>query len=554
MLARFAVSREPWQEGNACGANCLFVLLRLYGCAVTHEEVVSGLPRESRGSHLGALQDYAVSRGVRAEVCRATPAVLDRLPLPAIAHLGEGANDHFVVLCAVTERQVQVLDGTRGQLQWLDKGAFEHQWSGYMLLAQEPPLVELWHLGIWALAGWLLAWLMVNRLGRRASTLILIVAGLLGPVSVGHARGDAAPSEKSADLLIEGLVQTYERLRLLPGLEVEYRIEHEALEKRSAELWAWPWAEVSNVIKPSAPGKAYLRFRHPETYRGKAVVNEVQRSSDNDLRVMHSRWQEGGPGRAAIRSNARDTFDDIAGFSYYFRYLAHPISATPDAGEAARRLFPPGSYWLPEALQKNRAAYRVAPQQEKVSEVWCHVLERPGLDKLWVQTEPMMAIRRRLFHWEAGKGVRQDAVFEDLTEVSAGLWLPRRIVFDYYTAPWDDPPLQGRIASRHRLKVSRLVVEDFPDSRFRAQIPVGAEVNDSVSSNNPDQPVVFINQPGVDPFERALAGLTPHNRWPRRLLLSASALLAAVCIVFIVNHVRRRKPRAQLGDSSGPTP
>src|SRR5262249_31273670 len=54
-LERFALRIEPWQQENACGANCLFVFLRLHGQMVSHEEILAAMAPDERGLSLESL-------------------------------------------------------------------------------------------------------------------------------------------------------------------------------------------------------------------------------------------------------------------------------------------------------------------------------------------------------------------------------------------------------------------------------------------------------------------------------------------------------------------
>jgi hypothetical protein len=75
------------------------------------------------------------SLGVQAQVVFAKPAALQQIPLPAIALLGEGLDDHFVLLCKVQNGRASFVDGTTGRSYERDLSEFISQWSGYLLLS-----------------------------------------------------------------------------------------------------------------------------------------------------------------------------------------------------------------------------------------------------------------------------------------------------------------------------------------------------------------------------------------------------------------------------------
>src|SRR5581483_11241513 len=94
---------------------------------------------------------------------------------------------------------------------------------------------------------------------------------------------------------------------------------------------------------------------------------------------------------------------------------------------------------------------------------------------------PAFVLRRRQIWWDKEKQLRQNVLFEDYTEVAPQISLPRSIVCEIYGAPWDEAKLRNNVCSRQHLRVSKILVEAIPDSRFRADIPRGAHVDDLVS-------------------------------------------------------------------------
>ncbi len=136
-LERFSIHLEPWQRKNCCGASCLFVLLRAYGRPVSHAEVIGAAGGGKNGISLAALRKTATSFGLDAQAVTCTPPDLDRVPLPAIAHLGEGNEQHYVLICEIAADRVRITDGTTGEVKFIRRAAFEKHWSGYLLIADD---------------------------------------------------------------------------------------------------------------------------------------------------------------------------------------------------------------------------------------------------------------------------------------------------------------------------------------------------------------------------------------------------------------------------------
>ncbi len=345
---------------------------------------------------------------------------------------------------------------------------------------------------------------------------------------------DDRPATHTAAQLTESLCKQYQLLQGLAGLEVQYRMATDHLERRSNQAWRWRWAELTNIIKPTEPGKIYVQYRYPEKYtdpktKVEKVRVETQIDSSDGEAMAHVEPAVPGrpePAEAAITSRTKLPNYNTHYRSFYFRFISYPVAPDPDLNQPPRERYRAEDYWLPWALVKNREAYRVRPELERVDGVSCHVLERPRLDVMWIQTEPTLLLRRRQFHWKEGGPIRQLATFRNHKEVSKGVWLPLELDLDRYAAPWEDADLHGKAAYRIRLTVSRLVAEAVPDSRFRAEIPKGAVV--STEDNRR-----FINQPGFDPYEEARKSLPPVRTRTKWLLLMAalvlSAILASLC-------------------------
>ncbi len=133
-LSRFSIVPQPWQQKGRCGANCVVVFLQSYGRKVESLEVLNGIPLTDRGASLQTLKEQSTRYGVPVEVVRATRAALDDIPLPAIAHKGQGSNEHYVLLCEVGREHVVVVDGTSLSVERQERSAFEKEWSGYLLV------------------------------------------------------------------------------------------------------------------------------------------------------------------------------------------------------------------------------------------------------------------------------------------------------------------------------------------------------------------------------------------------------------------------------------
>lgn len=380
----------------------------------------------------------------------------------------------------------------------------------------------------------------------RASAFLCALIVMLPSGDAVHGR-EPPPVILPADELINRLSETYQRINSLPGLEVEYRIDRKILVPDGWDIFAWDWMELTNGFRPSDRNKLFLRKKYPSGEKGARATREKIETYDGTIKVH-------------METVANRTSANLSGpvwhpqvftpqFFLYFRRLGYPIGPNPEEGEATHEIYPE-SYWLPDGLLKRRAAYRLRPRQENVDGDWCHVLEIPGLDEIWVQIDPVARVRRRRLHWKQGGDIREDVYFQHFEEVAPKLWLPYFIMFDRYTGPIDKPKNAGKIGERQQLKVTKITIGEIPEERFRAQIPRGAAVFDYV--NNP-KGEYFINRPEVDPFERALAQLKQPNSGLSWKVIASVSFLAVLGITTLVGiWWQRRAAKIRLAASLRP--
>jgi hypothetical protein len=139
LLSGLGIKLASWQQRNACGPNCLYVLLACQGRRVPREELFQAFSLDNqKGVTLESLRRAACAYGVDAVIAQVRPEALAEVPLPAIAHLGgRGGNDHFVLVTQVTAQQVKYLDGNWGFWETRERGDFEQEWSGYLLFCRQ---------------------------------------------------------------------------------------------------------------------------------------------------------------------------------------------------------------------------------------------------------------------------------------------------------------------------------------------------------------------------------------------------------------------------------
>ncbi len=125
-------------DAKDCGKQCLYVLLRLHGINATEREIERLLPVGEDGTSMYDLQQCAGHFGLETDVVELSPEDLDKVPLPAIVHLGPTKEEgHYLVLVHVLEPKFpRFIDGTRGSFSWA-RADFARSWSGYALVPKD---------------------------------------------------------------------------------------------------------------------------------------------------------------------------------------------------------------------------------------------------------------------------------------------------------------------------------------------------------------------------------------------------------------------------------
>jgi hypothetical protein len=132
--------------------------------------------------------------------------------------------------------------------------------------------------------------------------------------------------------------------------------------------------------------------------------------------------------------------------------------------------------FLHEALADPQC--RVLPEQEEVGGAWCHVIERPGVDRLWFDPAIGFSLRRRRWSPRNSGFLPTDYQLSDHVEVAPGVWFPRRLRRIIYETPtMADRP--GRVESDATAVVTRIAVNRDFGADLAIVIPPGTCVLNS---------------------------------------------------------------------------
>lgn len=124
-----------WQiDEMDCGAACLAIVMRHFGRPVSLSRIRQLVHTGLDGASLRAICQGAEELGLPARSVKASPAHLDQMPLPAIAHW-EG--NHWVVVYDVDRTHVRLSDPALGRRR-LTREQFQQKWTGYTALFDRP--------------------------------------------------------------------------------------------------------------------------------------------------------------------------------------------------------------------------------------------------------------------------------------------------------------------------------------------------------------------------------------------------------------------------------
>ncbi|MDP9173831.1 MAG: hypothetical protein M3O30_08195 [Planctomycetota bacterium] len=253
------------------------------------------------------------------------------------------------------------------------------------------------------------------------------------------------------------------------------------------------------------------------------------------------------------------------------QYLSQKLDAgLPLPGTAPRELIFLSLGWWPLDLDKvappkmvrdgpvtipdiaRTPGYVVRPMQEMSEGGWCHVLEFPGHDRIWIDTRKNCAIaRREVLDPDSGEVIER-IINHDLWEAKPGIWAPKAISISQFNE--DD---EGKRALRTDFVITILTLrlnEDvdrklfdfqstagnvliYPDARFEQTEPGGTEyLDDVINRIQRHLPLKPISANSSFPTFETIA----------EYLISIASLLV-LCVVQLRNRQRKVQTKVFIG-------
>jgi hypothetical protein len=184
----------------------------------------------------------------------------------------------------------------------------------------------------------------------------------------------------------------------------------------------------------------------------------------------------------------------VTGPAGYLTAIGLALGAPTAASRRSGSEKPPDFNLLPDVLERGR--YKVQDAIERVDAANCVVLsgtvERTASvgditqkftmeDKLWLDLDRGLALRKREHKTSPGPKTAYRRVNSSFEEVAPGVWLPKESELQT-VAPSDDPDFpeqyRGKPVVSSRTKVTKWVVNEVPDDLFDPLVKPGDQVLD----------------------------------------------------------------------------
>jgi hypothetical protein len=186
----------------------------------------------------------------------------------------------------------------------------------------------------------------------------------------------------------------------------------------------------------------------------------------------------------------------------------------------------------------------VRPNQELADRRWCHVLERPGMDRLWLDAERGCCLLAREIIEPKLKTLVQRLELGGHVEASAGIWATRwfrNIRYDFRAPSAQD---QQREVVNALFVVDEIRVNDVDESLFTYQPPPGALGNLAEDTSLPSQDAGLDHLDNLAQWaQRQPYGLRPPSErplWLIPIVVVGALILLTECFMFPTPGTFRR--------------
>jgi hypothetical protein len=310
--------------------------------------------------------------------------------------------------------------------------------------------------------------LRVNLMLKHRSIFVLFITSLISVCdSSVSAREEPQPAKLSIDSIAQGVADYYRRIHELKGLHLVYEM---AVENRfPGQSAAFGWMNVKGEHKIQGT-KSYYRVTADPWINNSSDLNDTFTWDDRiGMWDMDSRLFDIEPNMLPRHA--------MFAFLLQALYFEREIDVTND-GSPIDYKTQTDDYALPVCLLMNKASYHVLPNLEVVGGVACHVVERPGYDKIWVDAEHGFCLMKREFRFRPSGSLREIVEYSNHRPIRSGLFFPRAIVKDLFGPPGNAID-SGKVCCRFVFDVKTADEEEIDDAIFTSLKPaIGAGIYD----------------------------------------------------------------------------
>ncbi|PWS27802.1 peptidase C39 [Pedobacter yonginense] len=117
-----------------CGAACLASISIHYGLDLPIARIRQYASTDKKGTNVLGLIEASARLGFSAKGVKASYENLFSIPLPVIAHVNHNNLAHYIVLYAISEDYIEVMDPAYGEMQKLSHDEFRQKWTGVLIM------------------------------------------------------------------------------------------------------------------------------------------------------------------------------------------------------------------------------------------------------------------------------------------------------------------------------------------------------------------------------------------------------------------------------------
>jgi hypothetical protein len=197
------------------------------------------------------------------------------------------------------------------------------------------------------------------------------------------------------------------------------------------------------------------------------------------------RGDDAGP--VAEREQAMAYMESIGSPFYDGRHLDVWRRIRGRTKQTAAQFTAPYPFSLIPALESGQ--YALSTSETEINGIRSVLLERPGLDKIWLAPEFGYAVVQREWNWGVDEPLMMRYVNSDFKQVADGIWLPMTVQRQAFADPVRYPDHEGQLHFVNSCKVVEMRANDVPDELFTIKPIPGSTAIDNTKATAFGRPV-----------------------------------------------------------------